>query len=138
MPGGRADVDALVLAVGIIGGILGVLGAFAAAAVYWGGSWRKSEMEMLRNSREDLTARVTELESQRDRDKIALEQRDERITHLTDLVTSRQAYDQLVRQFEGIVTSLATHWQRVDQQHGAILSLITRVAERIQISAGEP
>jgi hypothetical protein len=123
--------NAFLIVVGIVGTVLGLLGAIAGALVYFGGSWRKSEMEMLRNSRTDLTGRVTELEAQRERDKVQLSQRDERIQHLTDMITSRQAYDDLVIQFEGMVGSLTTHYEKVDRQHQTIIQLIGDVAERL-------
>jgi hypothetical protein len=123
--------NAFLLVVGIVGAVLGILGGLAGALVYFGGAWRKSEMEMLRNSRTDLTGRVTELEAQRDRDKVALTHSAERIQHLTDMITSRQAYDDLVIQFEGMVESLTTHYEKVDAQHQVIIQLIGNVAERL-------
>lgn len=121
--------NAFLLVVTIVATVLGVVGLLASAAVYFGGSWRKSEMEMLRASREDLTSLNGELTLTVANQKVELAAQAQRIEELTSLVTSRVP-------FERIATELEKAAKVSHDAHARIISAVDRIASRLDGRSG--
>src|SRR4029077_14086098 len=122
---GLADSGNTVLVViSIILAALTIVSILGAAAVAFGGSWRKSEMEMLRQSRTDLTSMNMELVAKNQAQEADLAARDHRITELTSLATSRQP-------FEKISIALEQHHTQASEVHAKILEVVERIASRL-------
>ena len=130
--GGFANgANTVLLVVTILATALAVVSGLAGFAVYLGGSWRKSEMDLLRKSREDLTLTVAERDAtilEKDQQltmcRTEITKRDEQITDLTGLVTSRQPFEQMV-------TAQAKHSETVLANHERMLALLRGIDSKL-------
>ena len=119
---GSANV--VLLVVTIIASAFAIVSILGGLAVVFGGSWRKSEMEMLRQSRDDLTSVNMELKAEVATHAQVVAAKDQRIQELTYLATARQPFEQ-------ITTALEKHHREAKQVHGQILDTVRDIDSRL-------
>ena len=123
--------NTVLLVISIISGALAIVAVLGSAAVVFGGSWRKSEMEMLRQSRIDLTSVIGERDQALAAKDQALAAKDTELARekaknqeLTYLATQRQPFEQ-------ITEALAEHHKEASLVHAQILGVVERIASKL-------
>ena len=124
-----SSANTVLLVVSIISGAVAIVSILGGLAVVFGGSWRKSEMEMLRQSRADLTSVNGELVAQLTTAKADLTVKDQRITELTSLVTQAKPFAQ-------ITDALEKHQTETAEIHKQILEVAQGIASKLGARRG--
>jgi hypothetical protein len=124
-----SSANVVLLVVSIIASAVAIVSLLGGLAVVFGGSWRKSEMEMLRASREDLTSINAEQQVKMANLMIEMAAKDQRVTELTALATARQPFEQ-------ITVALTKHQTETAEVHAKILDVVERIASRLGEKSG--
>ena len=119
-----SSANVVLLVVSIIASAVAIVSLLGGLAVVFGGSWRKSEMEMLRQSREDLSSVNAELTLKLANQAVESAAKDQRITELVALATARQPFEQ-------ITEALERHNQAAADVHQKILDAVLHIGSTL-------